>query len=89
MQNRGEVIASAMIIFWSRYFYHQGASSQKYPKIPASYLIQWEQLKKLKKEIAIHIILGYRKRREINNKNHPWAGLTLFKKGFLDTQKNM
>ncbi|MDI6883018.1 MAG: peptidoglycan bridge formation glycyltransferase FemA/FemB family protein [Patescibacteria group bacterium] len=47
---RGEYLASAMIIFWQGIaFYHQGASVQKYPKIPASYLLQWEAIKEAKK----------------------------------------
>jgi len=81
---KGEVIASAMIIFWSNIaFYHQGASSQKYPKIPASYLIQWEAIKEAKKRNChTYNFWGIARDDEINNKNHPWAGLTLFKKGF-------
>ncbi|HOI60337.1 MAG TPA: peptidoglycan bridge formation glycyltransferase FemA/FemB family protein [Candidatus Pacearchaeota archaeon] len=81
---KGEVIASAMIIFWSNIaFYHQGASSQKYPKIPTSYLIQWEAIKEAKQRgCHTYNFWGIARDEEINNKNHPWAGLTLFKKGF-------
>ena len=86
---RGEVIASAMIIFWSKIaFYHQGASSQKYPKIPASYLIQWEAIKEAKKRgCHTYNFWGIARDEEINNKNHPWVGLTLFKKGFSGYSK--
>ncbi|MDD4358536.1 MAG: peptidoglycan bridge formation glycyltransferase FemA/FemB family protein [Candidatus Pacebacteria bacterium] len=81
---KGEVIASAMIIFWSNIaFYHQGASSKKYPKIPASYLIQWEAIKEAKRRNChTYNFWGIARENEINDKNHPWAGLTLFKKGF-------
>lgn len=81
---KGEVIASSMIIFWSKIgFYHQGASSQKYPKIPASYLMQWEAIKEAKKrECKKYNFWGIARDEEIKDKNHPWAGLTLFKKGF-------
>ena len=80
----GEAIASAVIIFWSNIaFYHQGASSQKYPKVPASYLLQWEAIKEAKKRGCIkYNFWGIAEEEEIQNKNHPWAGLTLFKKGF-------
>lgn len=81
---KGEVIASSMLIFWSGIgFYHQGASSQKYPKIPASYLMQWEGIKEAKKRnCKKYNFWGIAREEEIKDKNHPWAGLTLFKKGF-------
>ena len=81
---QGEVIASAMVIFWSGIaFYHQGASSQKYPKIPASYLIQWEAIKEGKaRGCHTYNFWGVARDEDLNQKNHPWAGLTLFKKGF-------
>jgi len=81
---QGEVIASAMVIFWSGIaFYHQGASSQKYPKIPASYLIQWEAIKEGKaRGCHTYNFWGIARDEDLNQKNHPWAGLTLFKKGY-------
>jgi len=81
---KGEIIASSMIIFWSGIgFYHQGASSQKHPKIPASYLMQWEAIKEAKqRNCKKYNFWGIAKDKEIKDKNHPWAGLTLFKKGF-------
>jgi lipid II:glycine glycyltransferase (peptidoglycan interpeptide bridge formation enzyme) len=84
-----EVVSGGIFIFWQKIgFYHHGASSQKYPKIPVSYLLLWEAIKKAKN-------LGCQKfnfwgiaplskfsvqRSEF--KNHPWSGLTLFKIGF-------
>lgn len=47
---RGELIASAIIIFWQgTAFYHHGATSLKYPKIPAAYLLQWEVIREAKR----------------------------------------
>ncbi len=87
---KGEILASAMIIFYQdRAFYHQGASWQKYPKIPVSYLLQWEAIKEAKKRgCQIYNFWGIapvcvnKARIEIINKNHPWYGLSLFKIGF-------
>jgi lipid II:glycine glycyltransferase (peptidoglycan interpeptide bridge formation enzyme) len=113
-----EVISAGIFIFWQNIaFYHHGASSLKYPKIPVSYLLQWEAIKEAKKRgcklynfwgIA-SIFVEAKKRNskfqipnskprrkvsflrggqiqnskfEIQNKTHPWYGLTLFKMGF-------
>ncbi|MDP2951093.1 MAG: peptidoglycan bridge formation glycyltransferase FemA/FemB family protein [bacterium] len=46
---QNEVLASSMIIFWQGIgFYHQGASTHKYAKIPGAYLMQWEGIKEAK-----------------------------------------
>ena len=76
-----ETISAAMIIFWSNMaFYHHGASSFKYSKIPASYLLQWEAIKEAKKRgCNIYNFWGIA---PDENPNHPWRGLTLFKMGF-------
>lgn len=78
---KGEVISSAMIIFWQGTgFYHQGASSLKYAKIPASYLLQWEAIKAAKKRgCGIYNFWGIAPN---DDPGHPWAGLSLFKMGF-------
>jgi lipid II:glycine glycyltransferase (peptidoglycan interpeptide bridge formation enzyme) len=78
---KGEVISSSMIIFWQdTAFYHQGASSLKHPKIPVSYLLQWETIKEAKKRnLNLYNFWGIAPE---GRKSHPWAGLTLFKKGF-------
>ncbi|MBI2552610.1 peptidoglycan bridge formation glycyltransferase FemA/FemB family protein [Candidatus Uhrbacteria bacterium] len=78
---RGEIISTAFIVFQSgSAFYHHGASIPKYTNIPASQLVQW------------HAILEAKRRgcKKYNfwgiapdtAKNHPWSGLSLFKKGF-------
>ena len=78
----GEIIASALVIFWSGIgFYHQAALDPKYHKIPVAYLLQWEIIKEAKKRgCKLYDFWGY-----IDPKlqpKHPWAGPTLFKMGF-------
>lgn len=77
----GEVIASAMVIFYAdSSFYHQGASSKKYPKVPAAYLLQWGVMREAKRRgLRFHNFWGIV---ETENPKHPWHGLSLFKKGF-------
>ena len=84
---QGEAIASGIFIFWQNIgFYHHGASSFKYPKIPASYLLQWEAIKEAKKRNCFaYNFWGIVPE---NKKNHPWAGLSLFKKGFGGYEKS-
>ncbi len=83
---RNEYLASAVVIFWQNIaFYHHGASSMKYPKIPASYLLQWEAIKAAKqKGCKIYNFWGIA---ETESKKHPFWGLTLFKKGFGGYEK--
>jgi len=86
---QNEIIVSAMIIFWQGIaFYHQGASSQKYPKIPASYLLQWEAIKEAKKRnCQIYDFWGIA---PPNSKSsHRFAGVTLFKTGFGGEMKEL
>ena len=87
---KNKVISSAIILFWSGIgFYHHGASSLKYPKIPLSYLLQWEAIKEARKRgCKLYNFWGIAPISMINNQlsiinpKHPWAGLTLFKMGF-------
>ncbi len=82
-----ETISSAMIIFHSnRGFYHQGASLSS--KIPVSYLLQWEAIKEAKRRgCEKYNFWGIVPDTE-ENKNHPWKGLSLFKKGFGGYEKD-
>ncbi len=77
-----EIIASALIIFWSGIgFYHQAALLPQYHRIPISYLLQWEVIKEAKKRgCKLYDFWGYVNPKE--NPEHPWAGPTLFKMGF-------
>jgi len=78
---REETLSSGIFIFWQGIgFYHHGASSQKYPKVPASYLLLWEAIKEARRR-------GCRKFNfwgvsPPEDRKHPWAGLSLFKEGF-------
>jgi len=83
---KGEVVSSAIIVYYSGIgFYHQGASSLKYPKVPVSYLLQWEAIKEAKdRGCKLYNFWGVVPE---GTKNHPWAGLSLFKKGFGGFEK--
>lgn len=78
---KDEIIASAVIVFWQGIaFYHHGASFLKYPKIPVSYLLQWEIIKEARKRgCMLYNFWGIAPK---SKPKHPWAGLTLFKTGF-------
>ena len=80
---KGEIISSAIIIFWQKTaFYHHGASSLKYPKVPVSYFLQWEAIKEAKKrDCKIYNFWGIAPI-DSEFRRHPWAGLTLYKMGF-------
>lgn len=85
---KGEIVASGVFVYWQGVgFYHHGASSLKYPKIPVSYLLLWEAIR-LAKEKGCNKF-NFWGIAPISNgldypafKKHPWAGLTLFKMGF-------
>jgi len=76
-----ELIATAMIVYANNSaFYHHGASIRKYSNITASELLQWTAIKEAKQNgLAYYNFWGIAKEKE---KNHPWAGLSKFKKGF-------
>jgi lipid II:glycine glycyltransferase (peptidoglycan interpeptide bridge formation enzyme) len=84
---KGEVLASAIVVYWQGTgFYHHGASSLKHSKIPTSYSLQWEAMLEGKKRgCTSYNFWGVAP--EKSSKNHPWAGLTLFKKGFGGRRK--
>ena len=84
---KNEVVSSAVIVFWQNIgFYHHGASLSKYNKIPVSYLLQWEAIKEAKRRgCERYNFWGIA---PDDNKNHPWAGLSLFKKGFGGYRKD-
>jgi len=83
---KNEVIASGIFVFWNNIgFYHHGASSLKYPKIPASYLLMWRAIEEAKNRGCKKFNFWGTAPISENgsfNKKHPWAGLTLFKMGF-------
>ncbi|MCK4919204.1 MAG: peptidoglycan bridge formation glycyltransferase FemA/FemB family protein, partial [Candidatus Pacebacteria bacterium] len=82
-----KIISSAIIVFYGKQaFYHHGASSSEYMKVPSSYLSLWEAIREAKiRGIEIFNFYGI-----VDDKpNHPWSGLSRFKKGFGGYQKNI
>lgn len=79
---KNEVVAGAMVIFWSGIaFYHQAASLGKFNKFSIPYLLQWEAIKEAEnKGCKIYDFWGFTDPEKFSH--HPWAGPTLFKMGF-------
>jgi len=79
---KGEVVAGALIVFWSGIgFYHQAASLSKYSKLSIPYLLQWEAIKEAKKRgCKFYDFWGFTDPQKYPK--HPWAGPTLFKMGY-------
>jgi len=75
-----KIISSAIIVFYgNEAFYHHGASSSAYSKVPSSYLTLWEAILEAKRRGATKFnFYGI----VDNNPKHPWFGLSQFKKGF-------
>lgn len=75
----GQVLATALIIYFGdQAIYHHGASVQS--KVPASYLLQWYAICAAKKRgMQWYNFWGIAPE---DKPNHPWQGITLFKKGF-------
>lgn len=78
---QGKIISAAIIIFYGNSgFYHHSGSTHAFEKINASYLLQWRVIQEAKKRgYAWYNFWGIAPE---NRANHPWAGLSLFKKGF-------
>lgn len=79
---RGEVpLACAIIIFYGdAAYYHFSASTMKYPRIQASYFLQWEIIKEAKKRgMKYYNFWGIAPE---GVSKHRFAGVTLFKTGF-------
>ena len=76
----GKIISSAIIVFYgNEAFYHHGASSSQYAKVPSSYLALWEAMREAKRRgIGKFNFYGIVE----DNPKHPWYGLSKFKKGF-------
>lgn len=79
---KGELVAAALVVFWSGIgFYHQAASSLKYPKFSIPYLLSWVAIREAKRKgCNLFDFWGYVNPEK--NPRHPWAGPTLFKMGF-------
>ena len=79
---KGEIVASALVIFWSKIgVYHQAASLGTYAKFALPYRLQWEAIKEAKlRGCNTYDFWGFVDPKKYPK--HPWAGPTLFKMGF-------
>ena len=78
---QGKVIAAAIIIFYGKSgFYHHSGSLQIFDKINASYLLQWRVIQEAKRRGYVQY--NFWGISPDSRPQHPWAGLSLFKKGF-------
>ncbi len=75
----GEIVSGAIILFYgNQAIYHHGASVRS--KYPVSTLVQWEAIREAKKRgLKVYNFWGIAPN---ESENHPWRGITLFKKGF-------
>ena len=79
---KGEPQSGAVVLLYgTSAYYHHGASSFVYPKIPTAYAVQWAVIKEAK-ELGVKYYNFWGIAPDEQSKSHPWAGLTLFKKGF-------
>ncbi len=74
-----ELLAGAIIVFFGNQgIYRHGASIPS--KIPVAYGIQWKAIQETKRRgLGIYNFWGIAPE---DKENHPWRGITLFKKGF-------
>lgn len=77
----GEVIASSVHMHaYGETSYHHGASTHRHSKIPASYLLQWTAIQDaIERKDHMYSFWGIAPE---GVKKHPFAGVTLFKRGF-------
>lgn len=76
---QGNDVAAAMLIHYGNtLFYYHGAST-KLP-VPAAQQLQWEAIKEARKRGAVRY--NFWGIAPEDDKNHPFAGITVFKKGF-------
>lgn len=78
----GKIIASLIATFYKdTATYYFGASSNEYRNVMAPYLLQWEAILEGKRRNCKHYdFLGIAP--DNKNSNHPWAGITEFKRKF-------
>lgn len=77
-----EVLAGALVIFHGgRGYYHHGASTLKYPKIPAAHAVQWAAIQEAKRQGCREYNFWGIAENE-TDPHHPWHGVTFFKQGF-------
>lgn len=74
-----KVVSGALILFYgNQAIYRHGASIRS--TLPISSLVQWEAIREAKKRgLKVYNFWGIAPN---ENVNHPWRGITVFKKGF-------
>ncbi len=79
---QGKIVGGIILVFWSKVcFYHQAAFDPEFRKIPISYGLVFEGIKKAKeKGCKIFDFWGYVNPQKYPK--HPWAGPSFFKEGF-------
>lgn len=85
---KGKYIGASIFIYYQgQVFYHHSGSLTEFRNIPAMYLLHWESILEGKKRgLRLYNFFGIARG---NNPKHPWAGLSLFKKGFGGSQNEM
>lgn len=85
----GKLDTSAVIYYYGNMAcYRHGASLVQNNKIPTSYLLQWESIKEAKSRgMKYYNFWGIAP--DNADKNHPFKGITHFKKGFSGFQKDL
>lgn len=78
--NKRYISGGIFIHYADQTFYHYGGNLTDYAKIPSSYLMIWEAIKEAKSRG--NSIFNFWGISPENHKNHPWEGLTKFKKKF-------
>ena len=78
---QGEIIATSVHMHtFGETSYHHGASTHKYDKVPASYLLQWTAIRDaLERKDHVYNFWGISPE---GMKSHPFAGVRTFKTGF-------
>lgn len=78
---QGEDIATAFVVYTANSgFYHHGASTHKFPAVSASELLQWAAIKEAKKRGCVQY--NFWGVVPETAQEHPWYGLSRFKRGF-------
>ena len=78
---QGKVVGTAFIIFYGNSaFYHHGATTRLFPSLTDAQLLQWHVIKEAKRRgLRYYNFWGVVAE---DQKNHPWWGLSTFKRGF-------
>jgi len=82
--NDKAISASIFIKHRNQVIYHYSGSLTEFRNIPSAYLLHWEAIKYFKSAgFSLYNFWGVCPE---NQKNHPWYGLSLFKRGFTNKE---